>query len=208
MNTDKTKFLSVFICVYLWPIVFSLAQEPTSAEAFIRRGMQRFTLAQIPESLADFDRAIELDPRQSPYLWQRGIALYYAGRFDDGRKQFDLHQTVNGNDVENSAWRYLCMARVRDVKAARKALMPISGDPRVPMMQIHALYKGDAGVDDVLAAAGQSREAVFYAHLYIGLWYEAAGNAKRAREHIRKAVDEKTGGYMGDVARVHLKLMR
>src|SRR5207248_4979882 len=127
--------------------------------------MQRFQQAQIAESLADFDRAIELDPRVSPYLWQRGIALYYAGRYDDGRKQFDLHQTVNGADVENAAWRYLCMARAQDVKIARTALIPIQGDPRVPMMQIHALYKGTADVDAVMAAAGQSREAVFYAQL-------------------------------------------
>jgi len=110
--------------------------------------------------------------------------------------------------VENAAWRYLCVARAQDVKTARAALIPITGDPRVPMMQIHALYKGNAGVEDVMASAGQSREAVFYAHLYIGLWYEAAGNARRAREHIRKAVEEKAGGYMGEVARVHLKLMR
>ncbi|XLU53586.1 hypothetical protein S245_048234, partial [Arachis hypogaea] len=28
-------------------------------------------------SLVEFDRAIELDPRQKAYLWQRGLSLYY-----------------------------------------------------------------------------------------------------------------------------------
>jgi hypothetical protein len=32
--------------------------------------------------------------------WQRGIALYYAGRYKDCRLQFESHRTVNPNDVE------------------------------------------------------------------------------------------------------------
>ena len=170
--------------------------------------MEQFKLARIKESLADFDHAIALEPKVAPYLWQRGIALYYAGRYDDGRKQFDLHQTVNGNDVENAAWRYLCMARAQGADAARAALMPIAQDPRVPMMQIYALYKGSASEKDVLAAAKGSADGVFYANLYLGLYYEAAGDAKSARKHIKLAVDQNANHYMGDVARVHLKLMR
>jgi lipoprotein NlpI len=185
-----------------------LAQDPKAAEEAIRHGMEQFRQAHIKESLADFDRAIELDPRQSPYLWQRGIALYYAGRFEDGQKQFELHQTVNGNDVENAAWRYLCMARTQGVKAALAGLMPIAQDARVPMMQIYALYTGKASVTEVLTAAGNGNDSLFYANLYIGLYYEAAGNAKASREHIKWANDQGANHYMGDVARVHYKLRR
>jgi lipoprotein NlpI len=185
-----------------------LKLRPNWVEAYNHRGTEHFKLAHIRQSLADFDRAIELDPAQAPHHWQRGIALYYAGRFDDGRKQFELHQTVNGNDVENAAWRYLCMARAGTVQAARASILPIEHDSRVPMMQIYALYKGNAGVDEVLAAAAGSRDALFYAHLYIGLYYEAAGNAKAARDHISSAVKQRVDHYMGDVARVHLQLMK
>jgi lipoprotein NlpI len=183
-----------------------LKLRPAWAEAYNHRGMEHFKMAHIEKSLADFDRAIELEPAQAPHHWQRGIALYYARRFDDGRKQFELHQTVNGNDVENAAWRYLCMARAGSVESARASLLPIEHDSRVPMMQIYALYRGKATVHDVLAAAGGGREGLFYAHLYIGLYYEAAGNAKAARDHIARAVEQKADHYMGDVARVHLKL--
>ena len=76
------------------------------------------------------------------------------------------------------------------------------------------LYKGKAGVDDVLAAAkegnpppGVLRERLFYAHLYIGLYYEAAGRAKLAREHIALAAENRVDHYMGDVARVHRDLL-
>src|SRR5438093_2465361 len=152
-----------------------LAQNPSAAE-YNRRGAEQFKLGHIQQSLADFDRAIQLDPAQAPYHWQRGITLYYAGRYEDGRKQFELHQTVNGNDVENAAWRYLCMARAGTVKQARDSILPIEQDGRVPMMQIYALYKGTAGIEDVIAAARAGNPApdalngrLFYAHLYIGL---------------------------------------
>ena len=191
-----------------------LAQNPSAAE-YNRRGAEQFKLGHIQQSLADFDRAIQLDPAQAPYHWQRGITLYYAGRYEDGRKQFELHQTVNGNDVENAAWRYLCIARAGTVEEARASILPIEHDSRVPMMQIYALYKGKAGVDDVLAAAKEGnpppaalRERLFYAHLYIGLYYEAAGKAKLAREHIALAVENRVDHYMGDVAHVHLQLLK
>jgi len=183
-----------------------LKLRPKWAEAYNHRGTEHFKMAHIEQSLADFDRAIELEPAQAPYHWQRGISLYYAGRYDDGRRQFELHQTVNGNDVENAAWRYLCMARAGSAASARASLLPIEHDSRVPMMQIYALYRGKAGVDDVLAAAAGVRDRLFYANLYIGLYYEAAGNAKAARDHISRAVEQKIDHYMGDVARVHLQV--
>ena len=105
-------------------------------------------------------------------------------------------------------------ARSAGVEKARAALIPIRNDGRVPMMQVHALFAGKATVEDVLAAAkaGQPsaeelRQRLFYAHLYLGLHYEALGEAKRAGEHIAKAAGEfAEDHYMGDVARVHQKL--
>jgi lipoprotein NlpI len=192
-----------------------LKLRPDWAEAYNHRGAELFKMGHIRQSLEDFDRAIELEPAQAPQHWQRGISLYYAGRYEDGRKQFELHQTVNGNDVENAAWRYLCMARAGTVQAARASILPIEHDSRIPMMQIYALYKGQAVVDDVLGAANAGNplpsalnERLFYAQLYIGLYYEAAGNAKAAREHIARAVEHRVDHYMGDVARVHLQLLK
>jgi lipoprotein NlpI len=206
-------FRGVFAGLFVTALL--LSQDPIDAEGYNRRGAEHFKMGHIQQSLDDFDRAIQLDPAQAPYHWQRGISLYYAGRYDEGRKQFELHQTVNGNDVENAAWRYLCMARAGTVARARASILPIEHDSRVPMMEIYALYKGKATVDDVLAAARAGHptaealsERLFYAHLYIGLYDEAAGDAKGAREHIAIANEHRIDHYMGDVARVHLQLMR
>jgi len=153
-------------------------------------------------------------PFQVPQHWQRGIAYYYAGRFEAGRKQFELHQTVNPNDVENAVWHFLCVARASNVEKARAALIPITGDARVPMMEVHALFAGKLKPEDILKAAtagnppaARLNRQLFYAHLYLGLYFEALGDDGKAREHITKAAGEyQTGDYMGDVARVHLQL--
>jgi len=85
-------------------------------------------------------------------------------------------------------------------------------DGRVPMREIDALYRGTGTVERVLEAAtrgaseARGRDAMFYAHLYLGLYFEVLGDATRAREHIGKAAGEfSSEHYMGDVARVHLR---
>lgn len=189
---------------------------PDMAGVYNLRGMAHFRAAHIAASIADFDKAIALDPRQAPHHWRRGIALYYAGRYQDGRQQFELHQTVNDNDVENAAWHYLCVARAVGIEKARAALIPIKPDRRAWAPAVHALYKGESTPEQVLAAAqkgdprpDRAKERVFYAHLYIGLYHEAAGNNKLARKHMTLAAEKFAGkGYMDDVARVHVQLWR
>src|SRR5262249_27685284 len=140
----------------------------------------------------------------------------YAGRYEDGRRQFELHQTINTNDVENAVWHFLCVARGSSIDKARAAFIKIEKDPRVPMTQIHALFAGKGSAEDVLKAATAGKPApnelndrLFYAHLYLGLYFDVAGNEKMAREHIFQAADLfKPDNFMGDVARVHAALMR
>lgn len=189
--------------------------DPKSANAWQARGEAYFKLGKIAESIADFDKFLELVPAQKPHHWQRGISLYYAARFKDGKEQFEIHQTVNSNDVENAVWHFLCAARADGVAAAKKGLIPIEGDGRVPMAEVHRLFAGKAKPDDVLAAAkaasapGRAGEPMFYANLYLGIYFEAIGDAKQARDYILKAAQRADeNGYMGDVARVHADILR
>ncbi len=193
-----------------------LKLKPEVPEAWQRRGTEHFKLGHFEQSIADFDKFIALVPAQEPHHWQRGIAYYYAGRFADGRRQFETHQTVNPNDVENAVWHFLCVARQAGVEKARAALIPIQGDGRVPMMEVHALFGGKAKPEDVLAAAQAGNPSAaelyqrkFFAHLYLGLYYEALGNEKLTREHIFKSAGEfKSDHYMGEVARIHAEVLR
>jgi lipoprotein NlpI len=176
-------------------------------QAIFDRAVADFRSGRIEDSTRGFDRVAALVPNYAPQLWQRGIALYYAGRYRDCRAQFESHRTVNPNDVENAAWHFLCVARAESPEKARAALLPVGSDSRVPMRQIYEMFRGEFAPERLLAAAGNSTEAQFYAHLYLGLYFEALGREEGSREHITKAASDrfKVGGYMHDVARVHLK---
>lgn len=192
----------------------NLSKLKSPADVYDLRGRIRFYAADAMGSAADFDRAVELDPRRGPGHWQRGISYYYAERYDDGRQQFEGYQTVDSADVENAVWRYLCMARAKDVATARQELLKIGDDRRVPMRQIYEMFAGRESPKGVLAAAAsgemsaaERRSRAFYAHLYIGLYCEALGNEEQSLEQVRRAAEKfPIDHYMADVARTHVKL--
>ena len=194
--------------VVLAALVSLRAQDAAgSPRALLDRAVVEFAKGRIAESVAAFDDLVRVAPDETPYLWQRGIAIYYAGRYGDCRTQFELHRSVNPDDVENAAWHFLCVARADSPAAARRRLLSVGPDARVPMRQIYELFRGALDEAAVLRATGSRPAAQFYAHLYIGLHAEAVGNAARAREHIAVAALPKyaeSGGYMHTVARVHL----
>ena len=192
--------------------VVASAQSPeVSPQAVLDRAVVDFRNGRLAESAAGFDNLAKLVPDQAPQLWQRGIVLYYVGRFSDCRRQFESHRTVNPNDVENAAWHFLCVARAESPEKARAALLPVGSDPRVPMRQIYEMFRGTLAPENVLAATGAQPEAQFYAHLYLGLYFEALGNRDRTLEHIMVAAADRyavTGGYMHMVAQVHLATLQ
>jgi lipoprotein NlpI len=193
------------IFVSSWLVVDSAARGQ-SPQALLDRAVSEFSKGRITESVAAFDELARLAPREAPYLWQRGIALYYAGRFQDCRAQFESHRTVNPDDVENAAWHFLCVARAESPKAARTALLPVGPDSRVPMREVYEMFRGATTADAVLKAAGERPQGRFYAHLYVGLYSEAIGDQARAREQIDLAAQPQfadAGGYMHMVAVVH-----
>ncbi len=191
------------------PSVSEGEEEPLSAGELTARGMARFRDNKITESIADFERAAQLEPKSRPHLWQLGISYYYAGKFAEGRKLFELHQQVNPDDVENAAWHFLCTARADGLEAARRHLIAIdtSRDRRVPMAEIYLFYAGKGTVTKILAAskAAKTPRAKMYAHLYLGLYYEVAGDSKKARRHLEESASAMLrNNYMHDVAKVHL----
>jgi lipoprotein NlpI len=187
-----------------------IKQEPRDAAAYQERGVFHFKLGDMDASIRDFDQFIALRPKEKIKHWQRGISYYYAGRYDDGKRQFEGYQDYDSNDVENAVWRFMCMAKKDDIAAARKDVLKIGNDRRVPMRQVYDLFKGDLKPADVLAAARagdpsreQLKQHLFYAHLYLGIYYDLAGERKQALEQMESAVAQPIAGYMWDVARIH-----
>ena len=203
----KSFWLALFVCC-----AAAFAQEGKSR---YEKGEEHFFAGRIKESLAEWDAQVKEDPASLPGHWQRGLALYYAERYKEGRAQFETHQKVNSEDVENAAWHFLCVTKLENVEAARKAFIPITHDTRVPMKEIHALFAGKGTPEEVLKAVepkeGISETALdgrrCYAHLYLGLYYEVLGKTDKAKEHMLKAAElAPAANYMGRVAVVHCKL--
>ncbi|HVK17879.1 MAG TPA: tetratricopeptide repeat protein [Fimbriiglobus sp.] len=190
--------------------------NPKLAFAYDRRGDAHLKLGKFKEAVEDFDAVLGLEPQSAPEHWRRGIALYYAGRYADGVRQFETHRTANPEDVENAVWHYLCNAKATDRVTARKQLIPVRKDARVPMKEVWDLFAGKLKPADVLAAAekvpadtDKGSEARFYAHLYLALYYEAEADAKKVIEHLTPAVEKyKIGHYMWDVANAHLAKLK
>jgi lipoprotein NlpI len=163
------------------------------------------------ESLPLFDRVVELLPVSAPYNWQRGIALCSCGKFAEGAKQFETHHLVNPDDVENSAWYFLCVAKTQGLEAARKTVIPSRGDGRQPMMSVLEMLQQKLEPAQVLEAArdntsvGPERNrAEFYAALYVGLYYDSLGQEQPAADYLKQSLSSGDSGYMVDVARVYL----
>jgi lipoprotein NlpI len=120
---------------------------------------------------------------------------------------FASHRTVNPDDVENAVWHFLCVAKAESPEAARQKLLPVGPDVRVPMREVYQLFQGRATSAQVMKAAGNAPSAQFFARLYVGLYLEATGDRAAGRAQIEIAAEERFaryGGYMHDVARVHL----
>ncbi|MFN0103062.1 MAG: tetratricopeptide repeat protein [Bryobacteraceae bacterium] len=185
-------------------MLFLFAQAPADYQ---RQGEDAFRAAKFAESVAAFDKVIAARPDQAAQHWQRGISLYYAGRFADCKAQFELHRTVNPEDFENAAWHMLCAARIDGFKEAQKKLIPIREDGRVPMRELHALWKGEGSVERVVNAAADSRGGNFYGNLYLALFEETRGKRDASKVHAQRAAELAPQDYMGDVARIHWRML-
>ena len=190
-------------------VVPVFSQSPGDPQSMLDRAISDFQAGRIEESVEGFDDVARLVPAFAPQLWQRGIALYYAGRYQDCRSQFESHRLVNPNDVENAAWHFLCVARLESPAEALSALLPVGPDARAPMGEVYQMFSGDLSPEDVLRAGTGGTLSEFYAYLYVGLYYESIGDGPRALRNIQAAAADRYrgGGYMHTVARIHLDFL-
>ncbi|KAK9086350.1 hypothetical protein Syun_028744 [Stephania yunnanensis] len=174
----------------------------------IRRGMHLFREGDVSGSVMEFDRAIELDPRQKAYLWQRGLSLYYLDRFEEAAEQFRIDVAQNPNDTEESIWCFLCEAQLYGVDEARRRFLEVGRDPRPVMREAYATFKDGGDPEKLVSVFSNGNDSeFFYASLYAGLYYESQRNAEGAEHHIVAASQSsyavRSNDYMASLAKVH-----
>jgi tetratricopeptide (TPR) repeat protein len=116
--------------------------------------MSKFRQADIDGSLEDFNQALQLDPAIRPYLWQRGLSLFYAGKlpgpiismtrslfcmvrgiqcravtcaekWKEAAQQFRDDVAVNPSDTEEAIWAFLSEARIEGPDRARSHFLQV-----------------------------------------------------------------------------------
>ena len=178
-----------------------------AADALLRGG-------EVDEAARLYDRYATRFPESVPYLWQRGIALAFAGRYGAAIRQFETHRRVNPNDVENAAWHFLCVAKSSSIEKARENRLPAPGDPRPPLEEVlGVLADGDPEpvvkrIESFPADSPERRSAAFYGYLYLGMVADAEGESDRASELVQRSVENAGNDYMGDVARVYAERLK
>lgn len=158
-----------------------------------------------------FDKYSASNPESIPHLWQRGITLYFLGRFDDAAKQFEVHRDVNPNDVENAAWHYLCVSRAESVEKADELLLPAPNDPRPTMEEVMEMFRSGNTADVVKKMETFDKRtrigaaAWFYGRFYLAMYADAQGRPKDAKQFMSECAADAPWNYMGDIARLYLK---
>ena len=103
-------------------------------------------------------------------MWQRGLSLYYVGRYAEGATQFRDDVAVNPNDTEESIWALLCEARTLPggFAAAQAAMLRVGRDGRPVMRAAYELFQGAPGasIEALQEAARASPHDTFYSLLY------------------------------------------
>ena len=183
----------------------SLPPAPAAAASLVREGMAAFAANRVDESIAMYDRIISEQPGMKPYLWQRGLSLYYADRFVDGAEQFAADVAVNPNDTEEQIWHLLCLAQLKRgrLDEARPLKLSVGTDRRPVMRAVQKLFLTGSEADERAVAELASSGDVgsrFYASLYLSLYHESLGDAATAAQRMREAVatDYARGGGRSD----------
>jgi lipoprotein NlpI len=194
---------------------------PRSVNLFSQRGDVRFFLADFDASVADYSQMTTLDPSQDASHWRRGIALFYAGQYEQAAEQFERYHSFDQIDRENGIWRYLSQRKASGLEKARQGLLKYEKDDREPFPDVYKLFAGTIQpieilqrIDDAKVSDDEREKRRFYAELYIGLNEAVEDRAESAKAHLAKAVanrwPQEAGygpNYMWHVGRVHLDLL-
>lgn len=195
-----------------------IATKP-SVELYSRRGDARFFLSRFDESLADYEKMVELDPEVGPSHWRRGIARFYAGKFEAAAKQFEEYHSFDDVDRENGIWRYFSQHKAYGPQKAREGLLKYRKDDREPFPSVYKLFSGELKPDEILSRiraaeinADEREKRLFYAELYVGLNEALEGRDESARIHLKAATANKWGPtagygprYMWHTGRIHFE---
>jgi lipoprotein NlpI len=199
----------------------SLKNTPGDIGQYSSRGDAYFKRARFAEAAGDYDKMVQLDAAMDKSHWRRGIAFFYAGKYDKAANQFEVYHSFDDVDRENGIWRYFSQYKAYGKEKAQAGLLKYAKDDREPFPAVYKLFEGKLTPEQVIAQvdgakiSGDEKESRrFYAYLYVGLNAAVEGRKEEAIKHLHEAVANAwapTAGYgpeyMWHVGRVHYDLL-
>lgn len=181
-----------FLFLMLWllsPTLVSQRQTPTTAPDYLKRGEQRAEQSDFDGAMADFTKAIELDPEYTRAYYERSRInlILSAGdkAYKDALKYLESYETSESVPREIVLVGYFGLRQnKKDAEAATfldSWAKRISYDWHKPV--VGYLRREVTELELVGGAPGDSAKTE--AHLYIGLNLSLAGDRQRALEHLR-----------------------
>ena len=118
------------------------------------------------------------------------------------------------NNLHDTTASFLCIAEEDGLAKARETMFEYSRKLRTPFPALLALYMDRGTAKDVLDEANREStsgdahtESLFYAHYYLGKYYEIIGDPENALAHVEIALQHRIPHFMfacaeADIARL------
>ncbi len=221
LSAETREQLSAKFKADLAKLSEQIAADPKKVDLYSRRGDAYFFNGDFEKSVADYEKMVELDNSQDTSHWRRGIARFYANKFEDAAKQFEIYNTFDDVDRENGIWRYFSQHKAYGAKKAREGLLKYRKDDREPFPAVYKLFSGEMTGAEILKqidaaeiSKSEREKRLFYANLYIGLNDAIEGRKESAIKHLKASTENEWGpkagygpNYMWHVGRVHYDLL-
>ena len=92
---------TILICIYIALTLFCMqTQGQTTAEDWNNKGGALFESGQFNESIAAYDKAIEINPQYADPWYNKGNALSFMGRYQDAIEAYNKSLEINSLDAD------------------------------------------------------------------------------------------------------------
>lgn len=155
----------------------------------IRDGVTYFKAGKFQDSVNSFDTSIALNKASEPFLWQRGLALYFNGQYNQCASQFMKDVDVNPRDTEEAIWNYVCRAETSDVK--KSDIIKLAGVDSRPIMRVaYGVFDGTSSWQQLrdIGTTNAGVSGFFYSRLYLSLYFHTLHDSANALKYINEAV--------------------
>ena len=175
-------------------LLTALKIDPNNADAYAQLGILYARNNQPEKALANLTTSVELSPKTPRYHWNRGVALYLQGQFEEALTEFLQSTVIDETFVEGHIALGALHRRLDDPEAAQAALERAAKARPDDPLALTALGVSAYLRRDVVAAreffekarAADPRSSIAAVNLAFLAW--EAGNADVARKELERAL--------------------